>query len=260
MKKYLIGNSGLIGKNLIDHINFDHTFNSSNINTFNDICENDSILYLSCLPATKWLVNKDINSDIKNINTLVDIIKQKRYNKVILISTIDVYSDTPLYANEDITPTFKKVSYGTNRYLFELLLQQSIISDKIFIFRLPALFGPYIKKNVLYDLIHKNTTVTINFNSFYQWYNLCNLIQDIEYFITNKPDDKIYNLFTEPIYTQDIITNWFPHSTNIANQPLVEYNYMSKFSESGYLRDKKTVLNELEKFIYETSSKSISME
>lgn len=58
--KIIVGNTGLVGTTLCESINFDLKFNSSNIGEFISLVEDGSELYLSCLPATKWMVNKDV--------------------------------------------------------------------------------------------------------------------------------------------------------------------------------------------------------
>jgi hypothetical protein len=50
-------------------------------------------LYLSCLPATKWLINKNPEIDDNNTKNIMNIISKVKANFVVLISTIDVYSN-----------------------------------------------------------------------------------------------------------------------------------------------------------------------
>ena len=94
--KLLIGNTGLVGSTILESEIYDHTFNSKNIHTFNDIAQNGDELFLTCLPATKWMVNKNLTEDIQNIYRIINTISQREYSKITLISTIDVYNDSPL--------------------------------------------------------------------------------------------------------------------------------------------------------------------
>lgn len=173
--KILIGNTGLVGTTLQETIKFDYLFNSKNIHTFIDHNFNDCDLYLSCLPATKWMVNKDVVSDLNNINDIIKILSKFNYNRIILISTIDVYNDSPINVDEDYNPNFSNLSYGSNRLLFEKFIMNYLSYRDLKIFRLPALFNKHIKKNVIYDLINDNNVNLINPNSKYQWYNLDDL-------------------------------------------------------------------------------------
>lgn len=253
--KILIGDSGLVGKSLMNKINFDFTFNSKNISEFNSVVTDNSDLYLSCLPATKWKVNKDIKNDMQNILNIIEIIKKHKYNKIILISTIDVYTDSPLLSNEDFLPIVKNLNYGSNRYLFELLVKQ-LECNNIQIYRLPALFSIDIKKNILYDLLNNHNVSDINYNSTFQWYNLNNLALDI-----NKIDNKgVYNLFTEPIKTKLILDlfNLKESDVNNNSQEII-YNFKTKYTNSGYIQKKEDVLEDIKNFIYEFRNQSISV-
>ena len=100
----LIGHTGLIGETLKEKINFDFVYNSKNISNFDKQVSNGNNLWLSCLPATKWLVNKNLQEDIQNINFLINILTKKNYNNVFLFSTIDVYNDSPSLVNENYFP------------------------------------------------------------------------------------------------------------------------------------------------------------
>lgn len=252
--KILIGNTGLIGQTLKEKIIFDFEFNSKNISTFDETIDDGCELYLSCLPATKWLVNQKIVEDFDNINNILNIINKKNYSKIILISTIDVYADSPLKSNEDYSPNISKLNYGNNRYFFELLVREKLKTNCLKIFRLPALFSDKIKKNVLYDLINNNNIENINLNSQYQWYNLNNLVFDIENYIQKYPDDTVFNLFTEPIPTFQLL-QYFPHINKslLKNSNSVIYDYTTKFG--GYVSNKETVLTEIENLIKNVSNK-----
>lgn len=254
--KILVGDTGLIGTTLKEKIQFDFTYNSKNISTFNDYEYKNATLYLSCLPATKWLVNKNIKSDIENINKIVEVLSQQKFDRVILFSTIDVYTDNPLHSDENTPTQFKSLSYGTNRYLFELLIKEFVETNDLKIFRLPALFSKKIKKNVLYDLIHDNNVHQINLNSAFQWYNLENLTNDIDHYIENFEHETLFNLFTEPLDTTEIVS-LFPHYTNMnySTPTKFEYNFKTVHHNSGYIKTKEEVLNEIKELVNEISGK-----
>lgn len=254
--RILIGDTGLVGTTLKEKINFDCTFNSKNIHELKNLNGHNIDIYLSCLPATKWMVNKDIKSDIKNINSIIENISLLNYNRVVLISTIDVYCDSKLFSNEDTPIQIRNLSYGIDRYFFELLVRNTLNYKDLKIFRLPALFNKHIKKNVLFDLINNNNISQINKNSSFQWYNLDNLCNDIESYILKFPNDSVFNLFTEPLDTSDIV-ELFPHHLNNVSysENRIEYDYKTKYSETGYIKSKEIVLDEIKNFIHEFSSK-----
>lgn len=251
--KLLIGDTGLIGKNLLQQNSFNYSFNSSNLDKLETLGTHGGDLYLSCLPATKWMVNQNLKQDILNIQNIVHTIRKLNYSRIVLISTVDVYNDSPVGVNEDYAPNIAKLSYGTNRYLFELMVREMVRYDVLQIIRLPALYGSFLKKNIVYDLLHNNKPDQINVNSTYQWYNLGNLTDHIEEYTHKHPGETVFNLFPEPIETREI-TNLFPKVSPLHNKR-IEYNYKTKFTRSGYIYDKETSLASLKDFINAAGSK-----
>jgi hypothetical protein len=244
--KILLGHNGLVGSTLKKTTTFDYYYNSKNISEFHKNTQDGDDIILCCLPATKWLVNKNLQQDIDNIFNIIKTIKTYNYQNIILISTIDIYCDSPLGSDETYKPNIGKLSYGNNRYLFELLIQEYIKTDNFKIFRLPALFNNLIKKNMIYDLIYNNNIDQINQNSFYQWYNLDNLYRDISYYSNQYPKETTFNLFTEPINTLDII-NLFPeHKGKTQIGDLVSYDYRTKFGD--YIEAGPIVFEEIKNF------------
>ena len=250
--KLLIGNTGLIGTTLKDSMLFDHEFNSSNIDTFSSLeIPNHCDLYLACLPATKWLVNQNPSADLDNILKIIDVISSKSYRNIILYSTIDVYSNSPEFSDEDYIPKISKLDYGSNRYLFELLVKSNIKYEKLLVLRLPALFGKHIKKNIIYDLLNNNQVNKIQLNSAYQWYNLNRLVDDTNHYITTHEQFLCVNLFSEPVNTQHII-DLFPNIKTVDRKTKGQYyNVQTKYSTSRYIKSSEHILLELQEFISE---------
>lgn len=243
--RILVGATGFVGMNLQRFIEFDYKYNSTNLDDI-DFAPDGCDLFLSCLPATKWLVNKNPELDLQNAMQIFSKINNKKYNKVFLFSTIDVYQDTGLFADENVTPTFKNLGYGHNRYIFEDLVAQNLQYKSIKILRLPALFGPYLKKNILFDIKNSNNIDDININSYYQWYNIDRIGTDID--ITTYMDETIINLFPEPVSTRKIVASF-------CNQPigydgkLMTYNYQTCTTASRYWYDAETSFNEVGNFL-----------
>lgn len=254
--KVLVGNTGLVGSTLRDTINFDLEFNSKNINEFSSYNIDGCDLYLSCLPATKWLVNQNVIGDLENIINLIQIFKTKSYKNIYLISTIDVYGDSPQNVNEDYLPNYKNSSYGSNRLLFESLVRTQLKCEKCMVFRLPALFNNRIKKNILFDLINNNNIDKINTNSKYQWYNLDHLSIDIHSLENEFPNEEVFNLFTEPLETQMIVDLFPQHKNSVFfGDTKIEYNYKTKYSNEGYFKNNLEVLNDIKNMVNEFINK-----
>jgi hypothetical protein len=168
-----------------------------------------------------------------------------------LFSTIDVYNLSPKYSDETYDPNFGKFEYGSNRLFFEKMVDQFIEKENIYTFRLPALFGKYLKKNVLYDFIHRNNLDSINLNSYYQWYDLNDLVFDMYHYSERYPKEKLFNFFTDPIYTKDILIKFFPEYDIKNESNLIEYNYKTKYSNSGYMKTKDSIFEKMESYINE---------
>lgn len=250
--KYILGATGVVGSSLMEQTAFEGGFCSRNLKdilSLPDDCE----IYLSCLPAQKWLVNQNLERDLENINQILNVLKQKRFSKVVLISTIDVYSETLNFADESINPGFTKLSYGHNRRLFELLVKEFVKTKDLKIFRLPAIFNKNIKKNVVYDLINNNNLEKIVNNSFFQWYNLDNLYDDIVRYSRKYPNEVIFNLFPEPLHTSQIVS-LFPNAQDKIDYTTQgsQYNYCTKFTNDSYHYSAKQSLEEIKKLINET--------
>lgn len=241
----LVGSTGFIGKNLQRFINFEYLYNSTNINEISSVPEHQD-LFLSCLPATKWMINKNPGLDLENAVHIFSKIKSKKYKRVFLFSTIDVYQDTNLLADETITPNFNRLGYGHNRYIFEDMIMQNIDYESIKILRLPGLFGPYLKKNILFDIKNKNNLDQININSYYQWYNIDRILKDIA--AVTKFDEPIINIFPEPLSTRKIIETFCNESIGYHGE-LMTYNYQTCLTSTRYWYDADQSLKEIGDFL-----------
>lgn len=246
MTSAIIGYTGFIGSYLRTQI-FEtcDLYNSKNIADIKD--KHYDIVYITALPATKWLVNKNPIDDLNNILYLQDNLKQCTANTVVLISTIDIYSKDVMEQNED-DEEITKEPYGKHRYMMEQWTQTNF--KNTYIIRLPGIFGFGLKKNIIFDLLNDNNVNQINPFSIFQWYYLEDLWEDIQHLLKTK--NRLCNLFSEPIRVFDIISKCFPHIENsfpeydAVDKLTVKYNYKSKYS----MRSKKDILHKLKKFIY----------
>ena len=238
----LVGSTGFVGGVLAKHIKFDMQFNSKSMPDYievNDGCD----LYLCCLPAQKWVVNSDPLQDMKNMVSIFEMISKKSYKRVVLISTIDVYSESPLGSNESFIPSFSKLGYGSNRHIFELMVSD-LKYESLSIFRLPALFGHGMRKNILYDLLNNNCVDKINYNSSFQWYDMSKLHDDIE---SRMDVGGIFNMFSEPVDTVQICEDILGVKVVLVGNKTL-YDYKTKQNSTGYLMDKIEVLGRIRKY------------
>lgn len=251
MKNALVGYTGFVGSNLNNQFKFDYLYNSKNIEEIKR--KNFDLLVFAGVPAVKWLANKEPENDLKIVMKLEEILKTVDAKKFILISTIDVYSQTQNLDEDFDCSSISNQAYGTNRLRFEQFCDDHFKNCTIV--RLPGLFGKGIKKNVIFDLLNNNCLDMINKDSYIQYYDLKNLWADIQK--ANEFGLNLINLFTEPVSSKEIIDNFFPEKNSLigANKSTeVHYNLFTKHAmlwknSNKYIYTKEQVLNDLKKFI-----------
>lgn len=250
--KILVGDTGLIGRTLCDKIDFDLKFNSSNISFFDSTVEDGCDIYLSCLPAEKWKVNNNTLKDILNIIQIFNYLQTKKYNNIYLFSTIDVYENITSGADEELLPELRYFSYGNNRRFFEILVKDQLTYNKLKVIRLPGLYGKYLKKNIIFDYINNHQCESINLNSTYQWYNLVNLVDDLDKI--KDEEREFYNFFPEPLSTKELFSALNASEIGYEGSEVL-YNYKTNTTETGYWQDKDSVLRGVLEFVNQNRNK-----
>ena len=122
--------------------------------------------------AEKWKANLDPETDKASVIDCGNHFSSVRAEKVILISTVDVYP-APVDVDE-LTPIDPDAgtAYGRHRLELERLVSEYFSA---IIIRLPGLFGPGLKKNALYDLLHDHQVDAIDPRAVYQFYDVTRL-------------------------------------------------------------------------------------
>ena len=251
MREALIGYTGFVGSNLKKQHCFTDFFNSKNFNNMKE--QHYNLVVCAGVSAKKWIANKEPEKDKTHIKKLENVLKTIQADHFILISTIDVYP-VKKGANEDYE--YNKVTndfYGTHRLALENFCLENFTNCTII--RLPALFGEGLKKNVIYDLLNDNCLDMINSQSSFQYYCLKNLWKDIQKTVNH--GIKIINLFTEPLLTEEILSNFFPQKkVGKKASPEVHYDLHTKharhWSKSGpYIYTKNEIMKQLFVFIHQ---------
>lgn len=253
MKKVgLIGYTGFVGTNIKNEFKASiECYNSKNITEIKE--EEFSTLYICAIQAKKWWANQNAEEDKALIDDLFEHLKTVKANKVVFISTVDVYQP-PLNADED-TPSNKDIhAYGANRLYAEEKVKY--LFDDVHIIRLQGLVANNLTKNIVFDLKNKNILETINPESAFQWYPLTRLNRDIEKIIEH--NIPLINLSVEPVKTQDII-NIAPLTADekaiVSTKPMnpAFYDVKSKYAElfygkNGYIVSAEESLAEIQKY------------
>lgn len=148
--KILVGYTGFVGSNLMKQMQFDRVFNSKNITEAYGL-EPDLLIY-SGIRAEKFFADQNPDADLTHIEEAISNIEKINPQKLVLISTVDVYAN-PINVNEDTLIKENMLTpYGRNRRYLENSVMERF--PDVLVVRLPALFGDNIKKNFLYDYIH----------------------------------------------------------------------------------------------------------
>ena len=251
MTTALIGSTGFVGGNLLRATPFDHAFHSRTIPEIRG--RHYDTIVCAGVRAEKWKANQNPEADAAGIRELTDHLLRASCRRLVLISTVDVYAnpagvdeDTPIVA-ADVGP------YGRHRYELENTLAARFPTTVI---RLPGLFGPGLKKNVIYDLLNGNRVEAINPAAVYQYYNLAHLAEDIRWAVEcNLP---VVNFATAPIETAELARTVFGRDLKVgpAAGPVARYDMRSKHADiygrqDGYLYGKDELLADMTRFVAE---------
>jgi len=186
------------------------------------------LLVCAGVHAKKWVANDDPKNDAAQIKALTDVLATVTANEIVLISTIDVYSNVSSQSDEDFIPSSGgHHAYGANRLVLEQWVQNKFPVSTIV--RLPALFGENLQKNALFDLLNNNQLEKINPAARYQWYPIHRLWDDIQ--IARSLKIPIVNLFTEPLEMGNILDAYFPNSiVGAAHFPAPNYQLRTRYA------------------------------
>jgi hypothetical protein len=203
----LIGSTGFVGQALLAQRAFGAGYHSADI----EAIEGRQFDRIVCagVRAVKWWANANAEADRAGIERLTRRLERVRAERFVLISTVDVYG-TPLGVDEeDAVPEADLHPYGLHRAWLEDWVRERF--PVCHVIRLPALFGPGLKKNALYDLLHDNRLEHIDPSSRFQWYPLERLADDIDRVqVLGLP---LVNLVTEPVSMAEIRGRFFPDRT-----------------------------------------------
>ena len=242
----LIGHTGFIGGNLARQWAFDALFNSSNID---DLRGGDFDEIVCAAPAAeKWKANADPESDSRSIARLEQALSETTARRFVLISTIDVYP-RPRDVDERTEIGDEGQPYGGHRLRLERFIRGRF--DAI-ILRLPGLFGTGLKKNALFDLLHDNHVERIDGRGIFQFYDVGNLLHDIERCIAR--GIRLLNVATEPIAVADIARDLFGRELSAGSGEAPRYDvrtvHAASWDRAGvYLYGREQVLAQMKRFI-----------
>jgi nucleoside-diphosphate-sugar epimerase len=248
MKSALIGYTGFVGSTLARQRAFDSQYNSKNIR---DIAGHHfDLIVCAGAPAEKWKANAEPEQDRASLGLLSESLGKCTAERVILISTIDVYANPD--GVDEATPIdpAKIQPYGRHRYELEVFVAQRFA--KTHVIRLPGLFGQGLKKNLIFDLLNEKLDWT-DHRSQLQFYDLSRLWDDLQQVVAaNLP---LANFATAPVLASNVARRCFDFEYSFErDQPPPRYDMRTRFAEelggSGhYLYDADETFRRIRQFV-----------
>lgn len=238
--KALIGYSGYVGSTLMRQGEYDALFRSTNIDelagrTFDQII-------CTAAPAQKWVAERDPAADLANIERLADALLSAETDRLILISTVDVFDKSDgMTEADDPAPTS---AYGRNRLHLERRVRERF--PNALIVRLPGLVGPGLRKNAIFDFRNDNNLQMIDARGVYQFYPMVNLTADLA--LAEAAGLKLLHGASEPMSLRDVAGAFGRDFTNeIPDRAPARYDLRSDHAalfggHDGYLYDKRDCL------------------
>jgi nucleoside-diphosphate-sugar epimerase len=242
----LLGSDGFVGQTICKGKNEIKKFNRVNMHEL--FAEKLNFLIISAVSAEKWRANSDPSADKEKIEILIRFLERIRTNKVVLISTIDVFGPNFEFNEDSSSLKVVPTPYGQNRNFLERRVSE-IFKDSS-ILRLPGLFGPGLKKNLLFDILHNNVITVPSLESTYQYLFAPRIVDLIDEIILS--DIKLFHAATEPIKIHELIqiarTSLPPMVKSFQedkNEKELHYKMKTKYRQSGFLLNSSCVLNEI---------------
>jgi nucleoside-diphosphate-sugar epimerase len=248
MASALIGSTGFVGGNLLRQARFEDGYHSRNIGELAG--RSYDLIVCAGAPAVKWKANREPEEDRAQLDRLMQALAGVKASHLVLISTVDVYP-VPVDVDEG-TPIAPEqgAPYGRHRLLLERFVAERFSHT---IVRLPGLFGPGLKKNIIYDFLHHNAVDAINADSVFQFYPLETLWPDIQR--VRAGGLSLMNFATEPTSVREIAREVFGRQFEGAGQgAAARYDFRTRHAdlfgrEGGYIQSRADILAAMRRFV-----------
>jgi hypothetical protein len=218
-RRALIGR-GFVGTNLDKPGRFTDRFHSGNIGEMKGRYQQ---VVIAAPGARKWYANSSEEGRMDDLDAIIRIDIATVFTMaedLVLLSSIDVRHDG-------------SGAYGMHRRWLEQWIRARFPHARIV--RLPALYGPGLKKNALYDLMHRQHPHCYPTDTF-QWYNVENLWEDLK---KVKPGETV-DFVPEPI-PMSWIAEQLGQVILVRDGVRPATNYDFRTPEGGYTEDAASV-------------------
>lgn len=171
----LIGYTGFVGSNIARRHDFDDTYNTSNLH---EIEGREYALVVSAAGrADSHRINQAPDEDRAELDAYATTLSTVSIGRLVHVSTVCVYDgDTERCDENTVSDPSTLTPYGANRLHLERTLSERFDTLSL---RLPQLFGPGIKKGLVYDLANDYRVEFIDPDGVFQYYDLTRSWDDI---------------------------------------------------------------------------------
>ncbi|RBY89825.1 NAD-dependent epimerase/dehydratase family protein [Blastococcus sp. TF02A-26] len=241
-RRALIGWTGFVGGELDRRIAPVARFRSTDIDQL-PAADVDEVVCAGA-PAEKWKANAEPEADRANIQRLIDALDRSSARSCVLVSTVDVYSDSRQADEDTAADTAQEQAYGRHRALLERFVTERF--EDSLVVRLPGMFGPGLKKNLVYDLIHQPGARFAHEDSTFQFYDVRDLWGHV--LLARDAGLRVVNLATEPVSSAQVARECFGVEYSCTDRPQVAYDLRTAHAarlagrDGAYLRSAGEVL------------------
>jgi nucleoside-diphosphate-sugar epimerase len=249
MTNALIGHTGFVGGNFAAQRRFDARYHSSDIETIAG--RSFDLVVCAGAPGAKWLANQEPEQDRAAIERLTGALQNVEARRFVLISTVDVFAAAEGVDESSNADREGASAYGRHRRELERFVAERF--DGALIVRLPGLFGPGLKKNVIYDFLHENRLERVPADGVFQFYDLATVARDVDTCLA--AGVRLVHFATEPVSVAEIARVAFGREfTNKTAGPPPRYDvrtlHAHLFGRGGpYIATKAETLERIAAFV-----------
>jgi nucleoside-diphosphate-sugar epimerase len=242
VRRALVGWTGFVGGSLDARIAPVARFRSTDVDQL-PAADVDEVVCAGA-PAEKWRANAEPEADRAGIHRLVEALDGSRAGSCVLVSTVDVFADSRGVDETTPADTAQEQAYGRHRAELEEFVRRRF--DDVLVVRLPGMYGPGLKKNLVYDLIHQPGARFAHQDSSFQFYDVRDLWGHV--LLARDAGLSVVNLATEPVTSAQVARECFGVDYRCDDRPQVAYDLRTAHAgalagrEGPYLRSADEVL------------------
>ena len=217
-RRALVGWSGFVGGSLDARIAPVARFRSTDVDQL-PAADVEEVVCAGA-PAEKWRANAEPEADRAGIRRLIDALDASRATSCVLVSTVDVFADSR--GVDETTPpdTTQEQAYGRHRALLEEFVRARFAD--VLVVRLPGMYGPGLKKNLVFDLVHQPEARFAHEDSTFQFYDVRDLWGHV--LLARDAGLSVVNLATEPVTSGEVARACFGVDYRCDDRPQAAYD------------------------------------